>query len=139
MLNIDRNRQFIFPKSEKLVSKKEIDLLFKEGISYFKFPFKVVYPKTDSSASAPTPKILISVSKKYFKHAHDRNRLKRLIREAYRLQKPELFKLFDQLPNSFILIYTSKTELTLEQLKKKLYFVFENIAASNKTNDSIEL
>jgi ribonuclease P protein component len=139
MLNIGRNRQLIFPKSQKLISKKEIDLLFKEGDTYFKFPYKVVYPKPLSGASAQFPKILISVSKKYFKHAHDRNRLKRLIREAYRLQKPELIKLFDHIPNSFIIIYTSKTELTLEQLKKKLYFVFENIATINKNNDSIEL
>jgi ribonuclease P protein component len=138
MINIDRNRQFIFPKSEKLVSKKAIDLLFKEGNHYFKFPFKVIY---DTAATSSTlihsPKILISVSKKYFKHAHDRNRLKRLIREAYRLQKPAIFQLFDTIPASFMIIYTSKTELSLEQLKKKLYFVFQNIASTHKTNDTV--
>lgn len=73
-----------FPRQEKLKNKKQIDLLFEKGkwqtcgalrlISY-------VDEHTDSL------KFGVSVSKRYFKKATDRNRIKRLLREAYRLNK----------------------------------------------------
>jgi len=77
-------------KDERLKSRKAIDLLFKEGKSFSMFPFRVVYQK---SAGGAEPKLLqtaFSVSKRYFKKSVSRNRIKRLMREAYRLQKNEL-------------------------------------------------
>src|SRR5574344_1502412 len=75
-----------FTKAERLCSKKEITALFNEGKSFAISHIRVVYrflPKQEESPNA----ILVSVPKKYFKHAVDRNLLKRRIREAYRLNK----------------------------------------------------
>lgn len=94
-----------FPKSEKLCSKKIIEELFShqknaKSSSVFVFPFKISFllpteidQQTDKIATKPIalPQIVISVSKKNFRKSVDRNRIKRQIREIYRLAKPELF------------------------------------------------
>lgn len=73
-----------FPKSERLCSKKVIDELFLGGHkSYSAYPLRVIFMERQE----PGVQILISVSKRRFKHAVDRNRVKRQIREAYRLNK----------------------------------------------------
>ena len=77
-----------FKKEEKLKSGKLIELLFKKGLSFSNFPFKILYLFTKNNI-APL-QAGFAVSTKKFKHAVDRNRIKRLIREAYRLQKNEL-------------------------------------------------
>jgi ribonuclease P protein component len=77
-----------FSKREKLCSQKTIDRLFKEGSSAKAFPLRVVFLEVPE-AEAPV-QVLISVPKKRIRKAHDRNRIKRLIREAYRLNKGQL-------------------------------------------------
>ena len=73
-----------FRKSERLCSKKVIDALFASGNKSFSaFPLRVVYMERPE----PVSQVLISVSKRHFKHAVDRNCVKRQIREAYRLNK----------------------------------------------------
>ena len=87
------NKLYSFPKKEKLTSKIIIDRLFKDGQSRFKYPFRILF-LSDEVYSEPFPQLVISVSKRNFKRAVNRNRIKRLIREAYRLQKHELVSLF---------------------------------------------
>lgn len=82
-------------KAEKLKSRKQIDDLFASGKSFLVFPIKLIYklgPITDAEGEAPAAAVQIGVSasKRQFKHAADRNRIKRLLREAYRLNKQEL-------------------------------------------------
>lgn len=81
-------KRFGFGTSEKLKSKKEIDALFATGKSVSAFPLRAVYRFTPDEAASV--KAGVSASKKSFKKAVHRNRLKRLLREAYRLQKEEL-------------------------------------------------
>jgi ribonuclease P protein component len=85
------NKQFPFPKEERISIRREIDLVFAEGNSFSSFPFRVVYfekkPFSGSNVS-----ILISVPKKRFKRAVKRNLIKRRIRESYRLHKDSLLK-----------------------------------------------
>ncbi|MCQ2202103.1 MAG: ribonuclease P protein component [Bacteroidales bacterium] len=77
---------FDLPKDERISSDKTIDSLFTDGDSCFKYPLRVVFkPRVEASAS--TSRMLISVPKKRFKHAVDRNRIKRQVREAYRQNK----------------------------------------------------
>lgn len=78
-----------FTKAERLNSRLMIDKLFAGGnASRVAFPLRVVFMKMDAAETAKPPvSILISVSKKRFRHAVDRNRMKRLVREAYRLNK----------------------------------------------------
>lgn len=81
----ERNR---FPKSARLSLKKEIDHLFNNGQSFIAYPLRIVYvPDTEALPSESGIAILISVPKKRIKRAVDRNRIKRLIREAFRLNQ----------------------------------------------------
>lgn len=86
-----------FNKSERLNSQREIERLFREGRGFVCFPFSVKWTPANSSLSLrdsktlPPVQVLISVSKRRFKHAVDRNRAKRLMRECYRLNKQHLY------------------------------------------------
>ena len=101
-------KQHGFGRSERLKSRKQIDELFARGKSLAVFPLRVIFrflPEEKTSLQAA-----VSVSKKHFRKAVDRNRIKRLLREAYRLQKPGLKELLQQKGKSGYLffIYTDK-------------------------------
>lgn len=75
-----------FGKTERLKSKKEIDILFSDGKSISKYPIRLVYKKIDFKEKT-TIRAGVSVSKRHFKKAVDRNFIKRLMRESYRKNK----------------------------------------------------
>lgn len=79
-----------FPKSERLCGEIRIAKLFSEGKAFIVYPFRIVYSTTDEQNKAAV-RVLISVSKKRFKKATDRNRIKRQMREIYRLNKHQLY------------------------------------------------
>lgn len=87
--------KFSFSNNEKLKSKKHIDLLFTQGKACSKFPLKMIYTTTDFSDDVPL-KTGVSVSKRNFKKAVDRNKIKRLLRECYRLNKHIIFNDLDE-------------------------------------------
>jgi len=76
-------------KEERICSRKLIEQLFGGGNSrsMSSFPLRVVYLPTDRKITAPVAQMVISVPKRHFKHAVDRNRIKRQLREAYRQEK----------------------------------------------------
>ena len=76
-------------KQERLCSRKLIDSLFKGGGSRAMsgFPLRMVYAMTERHEGEPAAQILVRVPKRCFKRAVKRNRIKRLVREAYRLNK----------------------------------------------------
>ena len=77
-------------KKERIASQKLVDELFgsRQGQAFTAFPLRAVYiNKARAEAGAPAVQILVSVPKRRFKHAVDRNRVKRQVREAYRHQK----------------------------------------------------
>ncbi len=75
-------------KEERLFWKRSIDLLFAQGQSFMAYPLRVVYLLADDCSLPPA--LLISVPKKRIKRAVKRNRIKRLVRETYRIRKHEL-------------------------------------------------
>ncbi len=79
-----------FPKKERLKSKKLIDKLFIEGQSVSSFPIKLIYMQTELPFDVPI-QAGVTVPKKNFKSAVKRNRIKRLLRESYRLNKALVF------------------------------------------------
>ncbi|MDX1766596.1 ribonuclease P protein component [Arenibacter troitsensis] len=81
---------FSFPKKEKLKSKKLIEQLFAEGIGVTNYPIKLVYLKTSYEDDSKC-KVGVTASKRNFKSAVKRNRIKRLMRESYRLNKHLIF------------------------------------------------
>lgn len=86
---MEQPQRYTFNKIEKLKSRKLIEQLFKTGKSFSNFPFRVVYTFTENEKAANGVQAGFSVGTKSFKKAVDRNRIKRLMREAYRLQKNE--------------------------------------------------
>ncbi len=94
-------------KRERMVSRKLIETLFsgKSSMSMAAFPLRVVYMKMERKEDKASVQLLVSVSKKRFKHAVDRNRVKRQVREAFRKHKQVLYETLpttDQLLIAFI-------------------------------------
>ena len=85
---------FTFRKDERLSYKRHIDELFQEGTSFNISPLRIIYMVNTSLPEAGV-KLMISVPKKKIKRAVDRNRIKRLIREAYRLNKHLLYTMLN--------------------------------------------
>jgi ribonuclease P protein component len=88
---------YTFKKEERLCNKKLIDKLFHNGSSFLCYPFKASWLLVDAPVQFPV-QILFSVSKRRYKHAVDRNLIKRRMREAYRLNKQKY--LYDVLNSS---------------------------------------
>lgn len=86
-------KEFSFGKEEKLKSRKLVEELFASGRSQGIFPLRVTYKFLPAEEAAPYLQVGMTASKKHFKKAVDRNRIKRLIREAYRLQKKDVQQL----------------------------------------------
>ena len=114
---------FKYPKNEKLKSKITIGLLFTEGKSVSKYPLRLVY-KSGTFSEDEKIKMGVSVSKKNFKRAVDRNYFKRILRETYRLNKHLLLDNLDQ-PYSFMFFYQTKDRLTYEEINTKTIQLFE--------------
>lgn len=114
---------FSYPKNEKLKSRKTIDLLFTEGKTVAKYPLRLVYMETTFEDEVPL-KIGVSVSKKHFKNAVDRNYFKRVLRECYRLNKHILT---DNIDNKFALLffYQTKDRLNYQEINEKTVQLFE--------------
>jgi ribonuclease P protein component len=75
-----------FTKEERVSKQTEIDLLFDGASSFMVYPLRVVYVEKKPASGVPVS-ILVSVPKKRFKRAVKRNRVKRIVRESYRLNK----------------------------------------------------
>ncbi len=105
---------FRFPKHEKLKSTKTIERLFAQGKSFSKFPLKLIF--LPQELEKPT-QASFAVPKRSFKSAVDRNRIKRQLREAYRLHKPLIIanngKNF-----ALIFLYFSKDKPKYAELEK---------------------
>ncbi|MCU7548613.1 ribonuclease P protein component [Chitinophagaceae bacterium LB-8] len=105
-------KKFALGKEEKLKSRKQIESLFANGKTFMCFPLRISYalsPPAEGEKSGM--QIGVSASKRYFKRAVDRNRIKRLMREAYRLQKKEIatFLQTNQLKGHVFFIYIDKS------------------------------
>lgn len=129
--------KFTYPKNEKLKSKTTIDLLFSKGKSVSKYPLRLVYVESDFGIPANSDQKLkmgVSVSKKNFKHAVDRNYFKRVLRETYRLNKHLLIDHLDK-PYACMFFYQTKDRLSYEEINTKTIQLFEKFVLQLKSQE----
>jgi len=117
-----------FAKAEHLCGEKRITKLFTRGDAFIAYPLRVVYliePKSDMASAS----IMVSVPKKRFKRAVKRNRLKRLMRESYRLNKQELIEALDdkQLQIHVAFNYVSDDVFDFEAVEKKMKIALQRL------------
>ena len=105
-------------KQERLKSKKLIEKLYAEGDSVKTFPLRMMYVQTAHTSEFPC-QVGVSVAKRNYKLAVDRNRLKRLMRETYRLQKKIVYNNLDE-PYVFMISYIGREEIKYEDLYLKM-------------------
>lgn len=121
---------FSYPVAEKLKSKKIIDLLFSEGKSVSKYPLRLVYVQHEFEENVPL-KMGVSVSKKYFKKAVDRNYFKRVLRECYRLNKSLLISDLEK-KYCIMFFYQTSEKLCYQEIEEKTKLLFEKFRKAVK-------
>ena len=115
---------FSYPNNEKLKSHKTIDLLFSEGKSISKYPLRLVYVENTDVTNSEKVLMGVSVSKKYFKRAVDRNYFKRVLRECYRLNQ-NILKEKLSAPYAFMFFYQTKEKLSYQEIEEKTIQLFK--------------
>lgn len=109
---------FTFRKEEKLCSQKIIGEIFLSGTSFLCYPLKVVWKDEVLPTSYPA-QVMFSVPKRLFKKAHDRNLLKRQLREVYRCRKLGLYQLLELNDRkiALMIVYIAKEKLEFSLLE----------------------
>lgn len=134
--NKTKTRSFSLKKDERLCSKRIIDKLFTEGDAFLQYPLKIAYLKTNLPADYPV-QAGFSVSKRNFKRAVARNRIKRLLRESYRLNKHLLYDELNKQQLAIFFIFIGKELPNYVQLetaiKKGLVKISKRITDQNFT------
>jgi ribonuclease P protein component len=102
------SKQFTYNKQQKVKSRKELDNLFKNGKSFLIFPLKVFYFFNDKE-NENLVRCGVGVSKKHYAKAVDRNRIKRLMREGFRLNKLPLEAAIELKQLTFFMLFIDKT------------------------------
>ena len=123
--------EFSYGKEEKLKSKKLIEALFIERQSVAKYPLRLAFKKLEveeNSLEKTELQVAVSVSKKHFKKAVDRNYYKRVLRESYRLNK---YLILDKISGKYALmiLYQSKDRLPYEEINARTIQLFEKFVA----------
>ncbi len=120
------NNKYSFPKEQRLKSRKQIEQLFASGKQFSVFPFKVFWLPVNK---AETLQVAVAVSSRNFKKATDRNRIKRLMRETWRLQKNELESIVmkNHLPVSVFILYTGKELPEYKLVAEKMLVLMERL------------
>ena len=126
---------FAFPKREKLKSRKTLERLFAEGRSLTKFPLRMIFLETTSPGQPPV-QVAVTVPKRNFKRAVDRNRIKRLLRESYRQNKGLIFNNIEG-NFAFLFLYLGKELPTFKQVEQSMLTIFRQF--NELLNDEKEL
>ena len=126
-----------FGKKYKLCRQKLIDSVFKQGAYVKQYPFVLHFLEVDEVLEAPF-QITISAPKRLFRKAHDRNRIKRLMRETVRKNKINLETFItDNNKNlALFMVYTNREEMPYEVLLKKTEQLFSQLIQKIASNDT---
>lgn len=129
-------KRYGFGRKEKLKSRKQIEALFLNGKNFSVFPLRVTYQFLPSEETVV--QVGVTAGKKYFKKAVDRNRIKRLIREAYRLQKNDLVEAVKQKRQKGFLffLYTDKTIASFSVIKEAMSKALKRLEKITEANEN---
>lgn len=125
---------YSFGKHEKLCSKKDIQTVFDKGEKFVSYPFFFAFYVSSDSSALPPVRVMVSVSKKKFKKAVQRNRIKRLCREAYRLNKAVLLENIKGLQGQVHLTinYIATSEMPFSEIQKGLQKALNQLSDESK-------
>ncbi|AEA43404.1 ribonuclease P protein component [Fluviicola taffensis] len=123
-----------FGKPYKLCSRKTIDSLFQEGKQLRAFPLKLYYAESESEEKVPF-QVVLSAPKRQFKRAHDRNYIKRLLKEVLRREKQSLEDVLNESGKklSLFIIYTNKELPTYEEIERCIRKLIAKLIAELKS------
>ena len=109
------------PKYERICKENDIQALFDKGVGVSVYPYRVIYLFRHDESHPVTVRLLVSVSKKRFHHAVKRNRVKRLMREAWRKNKAGLNEICqrDNISVDVALVYTATVIHSYEEMLAK--------------------
>ena len=109
------------PKYERICKENDIQALFDKGAGVSVYPYRVIFLFRKDESRPVTVRVLVSVSKKRFHHAFKRNRVKRLMREAWRKNKAPLYEICqrDNISADVALVYTATVIHSYEEMMKK--------------------
>ena len=125
--------RFTLGQQERLKSKKLIGKLYEEGKSIKVFPFRMVYIQTEHTSKFPV-QVGVSVPKRNFKSAVDRNRIKRLMRETYRKEKHTIYDAVKS-PHVFMISYFARDEWEYADLARKMKQLLTLFIAETTENE----
>ncbi|MCB0598380.1 MAG: ribonuclease P protein component [Lewinellaceae bacterium] len=120
---------YTFQRGERLKSRKVIGALFKEGKSFGQYPLRVVYMPMKERRSEFPAQFTVSVPKKKFPKAVARNRIRRQIREAWRLNKHRLYRAMEGEKQQYalLLIYVAKDALPYPEIEHAMRQVIRRL------------
>lgn len=124
------------PKYERICKENDIQALFDKGEGFSVYPFRVIVLFHHDESRPVTCRVLVSVSKKRFHHAVNRNRVKRLVRESWRKNKSVLYEICqkDNISVDVALVYTATVIHSYgEMLKKTEKVVMEIVKKYSST------
>ena len=124
------------PKYERICKENDIQKLFDQGVGFSAYPYRIVYRLYRDESHPVTCRLLVSVSKKRFHHAFKRNRVKRLMREAWRKNKSRLYEICqkDNISVDVALVYTATVIHSYEEMFRKTKKAIDELVKKYKAH-----
>ena len=124
------------PKYERICKENDIQKLFDQGVGFSAYPYRIVYRFYRDESHPVTCRLLVSVSKKRFHHAFKRNRVKRLMREAWRKNKSRLYEICqkDNISVDVALVYTATVIHSYEEMFRKTKKAIDELVKKYKAH-----
>jgi len=124
-----RQKRLSLKKHERLKSRKAIERVFREGEKVFEYPILIRWKK-DALISGYPAQVLVSVSKKNFRKASDRVRIKRLMREAYRKNKLPLYGQLEKNQEQLLIaiVFIGKKMPSYKDIEEKIIILLQRLS-----------
>ena len=124
------------PKYERICKENDIQVLFDKGAGVSVYPYRVIFLFRKDESRPVTVRVLVSVSKKRFHHAFKRNRVKRLMREAWRKNKTRLYEICqrDNISVDVALVYTATVIHSYEEMMVKTRKAVQEIVKKHEAH-----